>query len=551
MAVYELTSFNGGTSDYEDRGVKGAFKFGANLDIRKRKDTLSCGQALIDEGVTLESASPSISPSASVSPSSSPSPSQSPSPSPSSSVSPSLSSSASVSPSASTSVSPSASTSPSASVSPSASASPSSSASASPSPSAGLKTVFSDLIIKFVKCSDGFVYGFGHTGKIYKRDIYGYWIEVYNEQEIITGAEEKPSFNGKKYLVWAGLTTLHIKEIPGLANWNDVDKGLTDFPKTNLTSTDWHTMAQVGGDIMIGNHSYLAMLAYDDSYTNEALDLIPGNIAKTVLERGGRAVIGTYKEGDPNKGVNAAIDSEVPLSQVGDDGEIFYADFNSSVPVKRFPGGGHCNPNGVCNFIEPVQFFDWETTALSWIDKQSVGNLAMFGVFDADTGMGGVYSYGRKDKNHPFVLNLDYQLDVDEIGAICSVNGIMLVSYRDGTDFGVKATDPNTKATAIYEGLDFKAPVKKVDQITNWKMVEAFCDPLPNGASIQCWYKIDKTGSFIQAKTGEGSTSYSVANGKKAVFRIVADGQIYEPRLVLVPTGNSSPEVHRVRTYFA
>ena len=375
-------------------------------------------------------------------------------------------------------------------------------------------------------------------------------MQVYDARERITGADEKPSYGGKTYLVWAGLTTLHSKEIPGLTNWNDVDKGLTGFPKTNLTSTTWHTMANVGGDLMIANYSNLAMLAYDDSYTNEALNLIPGNIVKTVIERSGQAVMGTYKAGDPTKGTNGAIDSEVPLAQIGDDGHLFYADFANTMPVKRFPGGGKVNPGGVANFYDSVDMFTWETNALSWVDKQSVGNLAMFGVFGADADRGGIYSYGRKDKNHPFVLNLEYLLDVDEIGAICSVNGVMLASYRDGTDYGVKVVDSTTKATATYEGLDFKAPVKQPVNITNWKSAELLLDPLPSGASVQFWYKLDKTGSFTQAKTADGNASYSVANGKKAVFRIVADAQIFEPKIVLVPTGNSSPEVHRLRIYF-
>jgi len=547
LAVYEITKFAGGISDFEDRGIPGAFKFGSGLDIRKVRDSLSCAQALVDEGVTLESASPSQSPSSSISPSSSVSPSPSPSVSPSASASPSPDS-------PSSSLSPSASFSPSASASPSASVSPSSSSSPSPSPTEGLNTVFRDLIRTFVKASDGRTYGFGHTGKIYKRNPDGYWVQVYDAQEPITGACEKPSYGGKIYLMWAGRTTLHRKELPGLSDWNDVDKAGSvqgdTWPKANLTDADYHTMAMVNGDVMIVNYAFLAMSAYDDSYTNEALDLIPGNVGKTVLERDGEAVIGTYKAGDPNKGVNAAIDSEVPLSQVGAAGEIFYADFVNSMPAKRFPGGGKCNPGGACNLIDPVEFFKWQNTALSWTDKQVVGNMALFGVYGADTGRGGVYSYGRKDKNHAFVLNLDYVMDVDEVGAICTVDGVVLASYRDGTDYGVKAVDQNTKATGIYEGLDFKAPVKKVINVSQWKLAELLFEPLPSGASLEFWYKINKTGDFIQAKTANGNSQFSVANAKKAVFRIGAEGDIFEPRVVLNPTGNSTPEIHRVRVYF-
>lgn len=126
----------------------------------------------------------------------------------------------------------------------------------------------------------------------------------------------------------------------------------------------------------------------------------------------------------------------------------------------------------------------------------------------------------------------------------------MYISYRSGGDYGVKVTDTNTKATAYYEGLDFKAPVKKVLNITVWKHAELTFDPLPSGSSLEFWYRIDKTGVFIRAKTANGNNSFSVANAKKAVFRVNAEGQIFEPKIVINPTGNTSPEVHRVRTYF-
>ena len=131
--VYEITEFEGGLSSFSNKGIRGSFKFASGIDIRKTVDTLSCGQALLEEGVFggTHSTSPSKSSSASQSPSASESPSPSPSDSPSASASPSGSASRSASKSAS----------------PSASASPSSSVSPSPSPSAGLFNVFEDLIL--------------------------------------------------------------------------------------------------------------------------------------------------------------------------------------------------------------------------------------------------------------------------------------------------------------------------------------------------------------------------------------------------------------------
>lgn len=531
MPVFEINSFTT-ISDYEDKGIKGAFKMGQNLDIRRTVDSLTSGQALLDEGLLAGSVSPSasVSPSLSYSysPSLSPSPSISPTPSPSSSVSLSPSTTPSVSVSLSPSVSPSSSTSP------------------SPSPSGSQTSVFKDLVRFFVKCTDGYTYGFGSTGYIYRRDGSGFWMAVYKDANgAIKGAEEKPSDSNKTYLYWATNTVLKRKEIPGNSAWNDIETVGQD-----LTGCDWHTMKQIGGALMICNYDKVAMVGYDNSYTPEAVDLIPGNIAKTIVERSGRAIIGTYKVSDPDSGINGAIDSEVPLAQIGDNGFIYYSNMSDSIPVKRFPGGGKCNPGGVVNEVSDINFFEWEQDAVSWIDKQTIGNLAYFAIYSADSGYGGIYSLGRKNKNKPFAMNLDYYIDADELGALISIDGTLLVSYQDGPDFGVMRVDSTTKATGVYEGLDLKSPVKKPSNITAWATVEAFMSPLPSGTSVQFYYKVNKAGSFTLARTADGETSFSTANGKKAVFSVQAEGEVFEPRLVLNPSFNVAPEIYRLRINF-
>jgi hypothetical protein len=529
MAIYEINSFSG-ISDYADRGITGSFKMGRNLDVRKIDDTLSCGQALVDEGLN-SSASPSAS--------SSPSSSVSRSPSPSVSLSPSET------------PSPSASASPSSSSSLSPSPTPSSSISSSPSPSGGLTTVFADLIKWFVKGSDGYVYGFGNTGYIYRRDDDGFWIVVYKDPGgEITGAAEFPNDSNETYLYWVTGTSLHRKKVPGRSDWNDVDEG-DDWPKTNLNSADYHTMVVAAGQLHIANRSWLALVGLDESFTNESLNLIPGNYVKTLVERGGRVNIGTFRNSDPNKGINAAIDCEIPMAQVGDEGELYYANMVDSVPIKQFPGGGKCNPGGVTNQTDQVNFFEWESTALSWIDKQSVGNMSMWGVHSATTNYNGVYSYGRKNKNHPFTMNMDYWLEVDEIGAIANKDGIDLISYQEGTDFGVKATDTTAKAVGYYEGLELKAKTDKVvADITGWRVAEIYCEPLPDGSKIEFQYKLDKSGDWITAYMANGSSDFDEALETKAIFNIAEKGDIFEPRIVITPTGNTSPEIHRCRFYF-
>ena len=532
MPVLEHKSFLGGISTHNDRGIRGSFKFGSNLDIRKVNDTLSCGQALKEDGLfgTSHSQSSSLSPSPSVSPSGSVSSSPSSSNSPSRSSSPSGSASRSAS----------------ASLSPSASQSPSSSRSASPSASAGLNNVYEDLVLFWVKATDGNTYGFGDEGHIYRRYSDGFTRMVYTDSRgKIKGAIEKPSSDGKTYLQWATDTQIKRKELPGASTWNDVTE-IAD----NLTGSEWHTMKQIGGANYVANGSKLALVGYDDSWTNEALNVIPGNQIKTIIERNGRAVLGTYKTGYPNKGINGAIDTEYPLIQRGDDGELYYADFTNTIPVRRFPGGGRVNPGGVANEIDQVDVFDWVFGADSWVDKQSIGNMSLWGVFSAGAGTNGVYSFGRKHKDQPFTLNLEYEMDVDEIGAIITVDGTTLISYRNGSSVGVKAVDLDNKAIATWESLEFRSPIKKAEQPTYYSHVELFMDELPAGCRVGLSYKRNKSDDWITAYTGNGDSVFSTQGAKKATFRITAEMDIYELQVTLTPNGNNAPEIHRIRTYF-
>lgn len=53
MNIWQIQSFRGGLSEQEERGIPGAFKTGANLNIRKEIDSLSCNQAMKKDTSTL------------------------------------------------------------------------------------------------------------------------------------------------------------------------------------------------------------------------------------------------------------------------------------------------------------------------------------------------------------------------------------------------------------------------------------------------------------------------------------------------------------------
>jgi hypothetical protein len=418
-----------------------------------------------------------------------------------------------------------------------------------------------DFIYWLVPDLDGsYVYGFGgFYGKIYKRDEDGAWSLVYTDADGgIKGATLWFSDAGKAYLYWATSTKLHRKELPGQSNWSDVDAD-AGWPKTTLTSTTWHTMKPANGALMICNKQYLAMVGYDSSFTANALDLIKGNIAKTLIERGDYLFIATENENEyagtgglfiwdgsasswlkkksiPVQEMNGLIDTEVTLLQAGAvqsgptyDGSIYYSDLINVTPLTSFPGGGHVKPDGVDVYK----------------------GMALFGVYGNGSGRTGVYSYGRTNKNAPFVLNLEYPLTCDEIGAVRNVNleGI-LISYKNGATLGVKNVDTSNKATAVYESLDLKVPPDLPARPVNWQMVKLTTAPIVSGTKISCKYKINKSGSWTTAYLQNESADFDDVGETEADFLVGAEGKIFEFQLTLTPTGNTSPEVYRAEVFF-
>lgn len=403
-----------------------------------------------------------------------------------------------------------------------------------------------DLILWGVNSSDGNTYLFGDTGKIYKRTSGAVWSVVHTDTDgRITGAYEWYCDNGKKYMFWTTATKLHAKEIPGNSTWSvDIDATITPlsgtpqtYPKTNLTSSTWHTMNQAGGALVICNPIHLALVGYDGSYTSDALTLRPGVTPQTVIEYGNDALIGggdgqresrllqwnrnslswSATNRIPSKSVNAIVQSELTLMSCGDN-ELFYTDMSNNIPICTLDG--KANPGGV-------------------VEK---GGLAILGLFGGS--YSGVWSYGRNKKNESHTLNLDAYLDADEIGAVWKVNEQVFVSYQKGATHAVKKIDTATKSEAEYYSLTLTAPKETVFQT-----IEMVTGTIPTGCSISVYYDIDETGSWTQAKLA-GDVSTAVATKRDPVFIVGSNGRTIELKVVLTPSGNISPEVENIAINF-
>lgn len=485
MAIpYIIKSYRAGVSEETDKGVAGSFKYGYGLDIHKRLDSLTSKQAM-----------------------------------------------------------------------------------ATILGSGATGTTLTGIFKWFVQGMDGTTYCFGANGSIFTRDGDGVWTFVYNDENgDIRGATDWKQSDGSYYLYWATATSLARKPLQGSppsvdtslpslvreARWTDVT---ADY-KTTLNDVPWHTMKMASGQVAIANGESLGSIEFDGDFVASSLNIRPGNLIKAIEERDDYTILGSERQDNseeghlwswlttatnyiqkkriPIQGVNALLSTEFSLLQGGDDGEIFLADFNTPVPLITIPGGGKADPGGVS--IE--------------------NDLASFGIYGGS--YPGIWSYGRRQKNRPFALNYDYRLagtvagsTISTISAVAVIDGLLMASWgaTEGStnDYGVDMVSSTTKATAVYEGLEFNAKAPQTKKF--FESIKLTMTPLPNGTSIAVKYKIDHETNWHYAISEGGATTFSTANAVEAEFKITEDGQIYEVGVELNPSSNSTPEILAIITW--
>lgn len=440
-----------------------------------------------------------------------------------------------------------------------------------------------------VPASDGNTYFFCTDGKIFRRKSNGSYlvqgsglIPVYVEQfesGNIIGACEWYDSAGFTYLLWATPTRLNIKKIAGtgyvqIEPWNDVNTASTGtWPKTNLTSTDFHTMAVANGALQIANGNVMALVGYDLSYTNQSLRLIPGNNARLIIERSKYGVIGCRRTDQKDEstlfdwdgiglswndkqiikfgGINSMIDTEIALAQIGTNGQLYISDFNTPLPFRQIRGGGQSDPDGICAYK----------------------GMALLGIYNNTNNIhgvlgNGIYSIGRINKNAPIIVNLEYQLTCDEIYSVKTIGTDIICVYKLNGQYGVKIVDTGTYANAVYQSLDLVAPLGTrkypipLGRLLAWSKADLQTAPLLPGCKIEVWYKIDKATSggalddgWIQANmqtdNTDGGTQFQDHNKQNAIFYIGEKARVIEIMIKLIPSGNRSPEVYEENTYFS
>lgn len=412
-------------------------------------------------------------------------------------------------------------------------------------------TTVTDLILAMFKGSDGNVYGFGDTGKIYRK-VSGTWALAYTDADgKITGACEFKS-TSNTWIIYATQTKLKKITLANAAGtWSGNITTIGTF--TNGISGDFHTMRVAIGVVIVNDGDVLAMYDYEDAFNATALRMSTGTKGKALLDRNDRVIVGG-RENDDGKFItwdrtadswNSKKSAQGPLvnamgfleagvvAQVGTTGKLKYWNFGDTVPLTTIPGTGSAYPGAVAEY-------------------NTLTHIGMNGGTK-----NGVYSIGRLDINNPRALNLEYvpshgKLTGTEIGALCNDGTDLLVSWKDGSTYGVDIIDNSNKATAVYESLKLNMGKSNMDKLFRHVKI-LLAEALPAGCSVSLKYRASTvTAAEEAADDADGwvpttmSDDRSAINGTgetKGIFNLEGKGEKIDIQITLTPSGNTGPEV--------
>jgi len=405
-----------------------------------------------------------------------------------------------------------------------------------------------DLVLKILPCTDGNTYLFGSTnGKIWKRTSAG----VYTLEGTMTvggsavGIVNAIEDQGKIYYFSAAKVG---RWVVGTA-WSGRNDSWASF---TVGTSSYHPVKKVNLIPYIGDGNLVAQIE-DDVFTGDALDLKTGVnvtalgnydvsllIGDTVSDVMGKAEIFnwntyqssfSYSDEIPEKNISAFLDTDnYVLFCAGEKGNIYNYNGVQSQQIKRING-------------------DWGIGKKAKVYSEAVvnyNNMPLFGVSNVSSNpcLQGVYSYARYSNAYPLIMNLEYvisqsKLSSISIGAIAVVDDYILVSWKDGTTYGIDKLDSAAKYTSAY----IETRVIQLDRVRTQKISE-----------INIGYRSLPTGTSITIEASKNYAAYSALDvitdtDRQRVNTTLDINDVFALQLKIYPvaTANYAPEIDYIR----
>lgn len=411
-----------------------------------------------------------------------------------------------------------------------------------------------------VSCSNGSTYWFGDSGGIYERVAAGTWAKVVVDVAPAAGSHAiKGAAEHDGYIYYAMQSRLGRIAVPAAGgSWAGRDDNWATF--TNADA-DWHPMKIVNLILYIGDGNLVAQVE-DGAFTANALDLKLGLRIKALGRDDTNLLIGTFAAANvaeteilswntwsvsysvadtlPEVGINAFLETDnLVIINAGTKGNTYTFDGRKAELYVQVKG-------------------DWSSTNKAVVHPEAVFNfngLPLFGLSQSSgTGVNlGVYSLGRTNRKYPFVLNLDYPISERnsgeyyltgiEIGAILGIGDQFLVSWKQGSTYGVDLLSLTTK---LEKGW-YTTRVAAVDRLMqdNFGSVSVPYRALPENTSIKVYRKVNHAASFTEFDASTEMETDTDRMVRRSTKNIGEANTVQVKTELTCSSGNVTPEVER------
>jgi len=411
-------------------------------------------------------------------------------------------------------------------------------------------TTVDDFVKIMFVASNGSTYLFGSTnGKIWERESSGTYTLRHTAAPAAGAVGITGAFEDQGYIYW--ITEKRIGRCATPAAGGAFAAPANDWATLTTSETAYHHAIQLNLINYFANGKYISQVE-SGVFTENGLDLKPGVRVKCLAPYVTELLAGSFITENsnethcyrwntwslsftaddlvPDNGINCFLPTDnYVLVQAGNKGN-FYVYTNDRLEWQfRLPG-------------------DWlnKTALVHPGAAANFNNMPLFGLSNVSSNpaLQGVYSYGRRDPKYPNVLNLEYVISPNktasiEVGAICVVGSIILVSWKDGTTYGVDKLDTSLKYTAAY----LESRLITIDRVNQTDAVIRACyRSLPAGTNITIKIKKDHAAAWSAALATklDATRQFIETTNKIGAFTTL------EVRVDFVVSSNDAPELERV-----
>jgi len=414
-----------------------------------------------------------------------------------------------------------------------------------------------DFVKCILPCSDGNTYLFGSTnGKIWKRTSSGVYSLLATAAPAAGAVGIMDAIEDAGYIYYSMQSRVGRVAVGAPTDWTTRNDSWATFTKTDA---EFHPFIKVNLVNYIGDKKLIAQIDAG-VFSADALDVESPLRTKCLGIFETALLIGTFIANNinvtqifnwntwsvsfdtadpvPETGINSFLktDNDV-LVNVGQKGSIYSYNGSKLSRFKRING-------------------DWSIGKTAQVHPNASVNynaLALFGMSNIANNpcLQGIYSFGNYSPDLPAVMNLEFVIsqnktDTIEIGATIIVGDVLLVSWKDGSTYGVDKLDSTAKYASAY--LESRMIMPDRAKFTRFAKVTVAYRTLPTGTSIDIKKSVNH-GSFVGSDETTATSLETVIDAQRQTVTTkvaITDASALQIRVFPVASGNTAPEIESV-----